>query len=70
MKKKSWQDFSKKRKKNKKGSSSSGGSIFRTEDGIGARVGVISGNVSVLGQERDSAAAATGTSNKRSRHAF
>lgn len=41
-KQKSWQDFvGKGKKKRKKGVSNVGGSIFKTEDGVNARVGVI-----------------------------
>lgn len=69
VKQQSWQDFNKKTKKKRKGT---GGSIFKTEDGIGARVGVISGSVRVMGQERTDGKGGSNVSsgNKKQRHLF
>ena len=67
MKQQSWQDFNKKKKK--KGTKSKG-SIFKTEDGIGARVGVISGSVKVMGQEKRNGEKAAGNAAKKQRHLF
>ncbi len=70
VKQQSWQDFNKKTKKKRKGGA--GGSIFQTEDGIGARVGVISGSVRVMGQERTDVKGMNNASagNKKQRHLF
>jgi survival-of-motor-neuron-related-splicing factor 30 len=68
LKQNSWQDFQKKTKKKRKGASR-GESIFKTEDGVAARTGVITGSVSVMGQERTNEKIANASS-KRQRHAF
>ena len=65
VKQQSWQDFNKKKKK-KRGD---GGSIFKTEDGIGARTGVITGSVSVMGKERTNGKDLNHTK-KKQRHLF
>lgn len=70
VKQHSWQEFNKKQKR-KGGAGGDGESIFKTEDGIGARTGVITGSVQVLGQERSSAAGkVVNVSSKKQRHLF
>jgi len=66
VKQQSWQDFNSKHKKKTKRKGE--GSIFKTEDGIGARVGVISGAVKVMGQERTETSYQQGS--KKQRHVF
>ena len=66
VKQQSWQSFNSKKKKKRKG----GESIFKTEDGIGARVGVISGSVQVTGKERTGKAKLSSASSKKQRHLF
>jgi len=72
VKQKSWQDFMSKGKKKKGGviggpvvGSSTGRSIFATEDGINAKVGVISG-----GPERGGIVSEKDSGRKRFRHEF
>lgn len=65
VKQQSWQDFNKNKKKRK----GDGGSIFKTEDGIGARTGVITGSVSVMGKERTSGKDLN-LAKKKQRHLF
>lgn len=66
VKQQSWQNFNNKKKKKRKG----GESIFKTEDGIGARVGVITGSVQVTGKERAGNAKPSSASSKKQRHLF
>jgi survival-of-motor-neuron-related-splicing factor 30 len=71
VKQQSWQDFNKKSKKRKGVKGLNGESIFKTEDGVGARTGVITGAVQVMGKERDynSGVSANGGV-KKQRHLF
>jgi len=66
VKQQSWQDFNRKNKRKKL----EGESIFKTEDGIGARTGVITGSVQVKGQERNVSNMMMNNSSKKQRHLF
>ncbi len=70
VKQQSWQDFNKKSKKRKGVKGLHGESIFKTEDGVGARTGVITGAVQV-GKERDcSGGIGANGGVKKQRHLF